>query len=517
MLQVLLNSSLEKIFFMKYYACVIALFFLNCFSLMAQSPKDTICILQLNDVYEIGALNQGKEGGMARVATLVKQQEARYQTFVVVAGDFVSPSVIGTTKIDSQRVNGRHMIDLMNKVGVDLVVFGNHEFDIPERDLQQRINESQFTWLSSDVQHKNSNGSITPFYRTKPDSQALPVSYLLPSAHGQFTIGIVNATIQVNKQPWVVYNDKLQSIRQACTQVKKQSDIVVGLTHLSVAEDKTLLQKIKQLRLIMGGHEHQHSYTTVRKGAIAKADANAKTMYRHLIFRNGKRGKMKIISELINIDSTVVPDPATAIVVKAWEDKAYIAFRAIGLEPVAEVYHTREPLDGTELNGRYRQTNLGILIAQSMMAVSPKAKAAIFNSGSIRIDDMISGVMTQLDVIRTLPFGGRLCEVTLTGALLTQLLTTGEQIKGLGGYLQRSPNLRLDGNNWLLNDTSLVPSKTYTIVTPEFLITGAEQNLEFFKERNPDIKQVVRFKDPTDIRADIRLVVVKYLSEKDGK
>ncbi|MBC7686663.1 MAG: bifunctional metallophosphatase/5'-nucleotidase, partial [Aquabacterium sp.] len=104
-----------------------------------QSTADTICILQLNDVYEIGPLNQGKVGGMARVATLVKQQEARYQTFVVLAGDFVGPSVIGTTKINGQRVNGKHMVDIMNKTGVDLVTFGNHEFDIPDNDLQQRI------------------------------------------------------------------------------------------------------------------------------------------------------------------------------------------------------------------------------------------------------------------------------------------------------------------------------------------------------------------------------------------
>ena len=88
---------------------------------------------------------------MARVATIIKQHESRYQTFVVLAGDFVSPSVIGTTKIDGQKVNGRHMVDIMNKAGVDLVTFGNHEFDIPEDDLQQRINESQFAWLSSDV------------------------------------------------------------------------------------------------------------------------------------------------------------------------------------------------------------------------------------------------------------------------------------------------------------------------------------------------------------------------------
>jgi len=68
-------------------------------------------------------------------------------------------------------------------------------------------------------------------------------------------------------------------------------------------------------------------------------------MYRHLVFRDGKRGKIKIISELLNVDSTVAPDPEIAAAVKEWEDKAYSAFRAIGLEPNAVVYNTKEPLD----------------------------------------------------------------------------------------------------------------------------------------------------------------------------
>jgi len=502
---------------MKRYSTPIALAFFIHGTALAQSVKDTICILQMNDVYEIGPLNQGKDGGMAKVATLVKQEEARYQTFVILAGDFVSPSVIGTTKIDGQRVYGRHMVDMMNKVGVDLVVFGNHEFDIPEKDLQDRINESQFAWLSSDVQHKNSDGTITPFYRTRPDSVAFLTSFIVSSKNQQFNVGIVNATIQSNQQPWVVYQDQLQSVKKAYQQVKRQSDVVIGLTHLSLDEDKKVARKIKHIRLIMGGHEHQHNYVSVRRGDIAKADANAKSMYRHLIFRDGKRGKIKIISDLIYLDSTVVPDPEIATAVKVWEDKAYAAFRATGLEPNAVVYHTREPLDGTEANIRYKQTNLGILIAQSMQAIAPKADAAVFNSGSIRIDDKIAGVMTQLDVIRTLPFGGKLCEVELTRTLLNQMLTTSDRIKGLGGYLQVSPNITFNGNNWQVNGIEIVSSKTYRIITPEFLFSGAEKGLEFLKEGNPEIKVINRFTDPTDLRTDIRLAVIKYLVDIDGK
>ena len=502
---------------MKRHLWIIAITFFIHHSILAQASRDTICILQLNDVYEIGPLNQGKSGGMARVATLVKQHEIRYQTFVVLAGDFVSPSVIGTTKIDGQKVNGRQMVDIMNKAGVDLVTFGNHEFDIPENDLQQRINESQFAWVSSDVLHKNSNGTVLPFYKTKPDSTVIPTYFLLSSAHDQFKIGIVTATIQSNKQPWVEYTDNLRSIKKAWKQVRRQSDVVVGLTHLSLDEDEKVLHKLKRIPLIMGGHEHQHNYVTVGKGAIAKADANAKTIYRHLVFRDGKRGKIKIISELINVDTTVMPDPVIATAVKEWEDKAYASFRAIGLEPEAVVYHTKEPLDGTEASVRFKQTNLGNLIAQSMLAASPQADAAVFNSGSIRIDDMIEGVITQLDVIRTLPFGGKLCEVDLSGALLNQMLNTGNSIKGLGGYLQLSTNVSFDGTNWLLNGTAIDSSKTYKIVSPEFLFSGAEKGLEFLKEGNPGIKSLKRFDAPGDIRTDLRLAVVKYLSGLEGK
>ena len=332
---------------MKSHFWIIAISFFIHHSSFAQAGQDTICILQLNDVYEIGPLNQGKSGGMARVATLVKEHERRYQVFVVLAGDFVSPSVIGTTKIDGQRVNGRQMVDIMNRAGVDLVTFGNHEFDIPENDLQQRINESLFSWVSSDVLHKNSDGTVLPFYKTKPDSTIIPAYAILTSAHDQFKIGIVTATIHSNIQPWVEYTDNLQSIKKAWKKAKRLSDVTLGLTHLSLAEDEKVLRKMKRIPLVMGGHEHQHNYVTIGKRAIAKADANAKTLYRHLVYRDAKRGKIKIISSLLNVDTTVVPDPVVATAVKEWEDKAYASFRAIGLEPDAVLYHPNEILDGT--------------------------------------------------------------------------------------------------------------------------------------------------------------------------
>ena len=74
--------------------------------------------LQLNDVYEIAPIENGKAGGLARVAT-IKQNllKENPNTFTVMAGDFLSPSVIGTLKYEGSSIKGRQMVETMNEIG----------------------------------------------------------------------------------------------------------------------------------------------------------------------------------------------------------------------------------------------------------------------------------------------------------------------------------------------------------------------------------------------------------------
>ena len=123
----------------------------------------SITFVQINDVYEISPLDNGKSGGMARVATLKKNYLAKNQnTFLVLAGDFVSPSVFNSLKYEGNRIRGKQMVETMNAAGMDFVVFGNHEFDIPDADLQSRINESNFKWISTNTFRKQGN-TVSPF------------------------------------------------------------------------------------------------------------------------------------------------------------------------------------------------------------------------------------------------------------------------------------------------------------------------------------------------------------------
>ena len=83
--------------------------------------------LQLNDVYEISPTENGKAGGLARVATIrQKLLNENPNTYTIMSGDFLSPSVIGTLKYEGKGIKGRQMVEVLNALGLNLVCFGNH-------------------------------------------------------------------------------------------------------------------------------------------------------------------------------------------------------------------------------------------------------------------------------------------------------------------------------------------------------------------------------------------------------
>ena len=141
------------------------------FSCKKDDGKIDFTFLQINDVYEISSIQGGEYGGMGRVETVRKELiKENKNTMLLLAGDFLNPSLIGTLKIDGERVRGKQMIEVLNGMKTDLVAFGNHEFDLPQKDLQKRLNESNFPWISANVKLKTNEKSI-PFFKEKEGKQ----------------------------------------------------------------------------------------------------------------------------------------------------------------------------------------------------------------------------------------------------------------------------------------------------------------------------------------------------------
>ncbi|MFN0034307.1 MAG: bifunctional metallophosphatase/5'-nucleotidase [Saprospiraceae bacterium] len=486
-------------------------------------------ILQMNDVYEISPTASDNVGGLARVATLRKELLAKNpNTFTVLAGDFISPSVIGTLKHEGKRIRGKHIVEVLNALGLDWVVFGNHEFDYDDlADLQARLDESKFTWLAANARLKGATWT-QQFFKNKPGggTEICPDNKVvaLKDADGtSINLGLFGVLINSGRKPWVEYSDWAEAAKKNFSELQPKCDVVLALTHLEISDDKKFAAMFPQIPLVLGGHDHDNMRVPVGPSVITKADANAKTVYIHTLRYDKRKKTCTVKSELRRVNASITDEPATAAVIAKWEKIKNESLASSGFNATAVVTKLEKPLDCRESFIRHYPAPAGTMITEAMLAVSrTKPDCAMLNSGSIRVDDVLSGTLTELDIVRMLPFGGGITEVEMKGSLLRKTLETGLTNKGNGGFLQVNRARRDEATGkWMIGTIALDDAKIYRVVLPDFLLSGNEANMGFLKASlgadgksdNPDIPKITKPdpRDKSDLRNDMRLALIGHL------
>ncbi|SRX55533.1 bifunctional UDP-sugar hydrolase/5'-nucleotidase [Aequorivita sp. CIP111184] len=500
---------------------VVGYFSVSC-EILQLAPEDpikgagaiTLKFVQINDVYEIAPLNGGEYGGLARVAHIRDSIKERFpNTYLFLAGDFLNPSLIGTLKVDGERVNGKQMVDVLNAMDIDLVTFGNHEFDLSEKDLQKRLNESNFTWTTANVRHVTEKG-LVPF-ATKWDYTTVPTSdystFNAMDADGnKMKFGVFGVTLPANPNPYVSYGDIYENAVRAYDLAIQKSDFVVGLTHVSLDEDKKIAKQLRSLPLIMGGHEHFNMLEKEGRTIIAKADANAKSVYVHTLIYNLRTKYLHINSELMMVTDKIASSAKVERVVNKWTDLLDEKLKEVVEKPEEVIYNATMPLDGTDTANRSKQTNMGELITRSMAySFNDKVDGALVNGGSIRIDDRLVGDITSTDIFRVLPFGGSILKVDLKGSLLKQVLDYGKSQSGEGAYLQRYNFSQNEKDEWLVSDKPISDQKTYSVAFSDFLLKGLD--IPFLTPENKGLVKIYTPKE-NETAADIRKAIIFYLN-----
>ncbi|MDQ2719187.1 MAG: bifunctional metallophosphatase/5'-nucleotidase [Bacteroidota bacterium] len=490
-------------------------------SVLKDDGKISITFVQVNDVYEIAPLANGKEGGMARVATIKKNALQRNpNTFLIIAGDFLSPSVYNNLKYEGKAIRGKQMIEAMNSAGMDYAIFGNHEFDIKEPELQERINESDFQWISSNAFHKVKD-TVIPFVKTQnvvntnfPETLIKTVK----DADGTTAkIGFIALTIPFNRASFVTYTDPLSTAKKLYAQIKDSVDAVIAITHQVITDDEILAREIPGLALIIGGHEHDGRFEKIGNIYITKALANAKSAYVINLTINKKNHKIKVDPKLEMVNESIALDSATNGVVQKWQNIASNSYASLGFNAKEVISKKSDPLDARESEIRSHPTNFTRMVIKSIEQAAPKAEVVLMNAGSIRLDDILQAPITQYDIIRSLPYGGGIREVDMKGILLKKIFTQGKNNKGSGGFLLYNDSLQLDNNSnsWILNGKNIDPEKVYRVALADFLLTGGESNLGFLTPSNPDIVKVYKSETSAgSALSDIRIAIINYLKTK---
>jgi len=481
-----------------------------------QVNKDEVAFkfIQLNDVYEIAPLSGGKYGGMARVAHVVDSVRAiESNTFLVMAGDFLNPSLLGNVKVDGERLRGKHMVEVMNAMDFDLVTFGNHEFDLGVEDLQKRLNESTFDWTTANAYQifEDGNSSFNKIIGT--DTIRIPETKMLMVKENdsvRLKVGVFGVMIDSNPVDYVYYSDHQLEAKTAYSLLNSAgADVVFGLTHLKIEQDKALLDMLPKVPLIMGGHEHNNMLVPTKTGVVAKADANAKTIYIHSFTYNKSTKNLKIDSHLMRIDDKIASKPTVKAIVDRWNLVLENKIKEVIEDPNEVIYYAQTPLDGTDSASRGVQTNLGAIITHAMaLSFDEEVDAAIVNGGSIRLDEMLADAVTSIDIFRVLPFGGNVVKVKMTGALLIEVLDFGKSKVGTGAYLQRYNLDESPSGVWLLEGNQIDANKTYLLAVSDFLMKGYD--IPFLTPQNIGVLDIYESK-PTEPATDIRKAVILYL------
>jgi 5'-nucleotidase len=480
-----------------------------------------VVFVQVNDVYEIAPIEKGKFGGMARVATLKKRYlDSNRNTFLVVAGDFLSPSIYNSLVYEKKRVRGKQMVESMNAAGVDFAIFGNHEFDINEDELQSRIDESAFQWISSNTFHFVKD-SARAFQKLTPAAyEEIPQYQILTVTDADGTagrIGIIGLTLNSNKAAYVRYVDPFATAKTLYDQLKGSCDAVVAVTHQTIADDEKLAEAVPGLALIIGGHEHNMQFKKAGNIFITKAHSNARSAYILTMNIDKRKKTVSVEPRLQMITDSIAADPQTDAIVKKWMNIADSNYSSLGFDPHKVILQSGEPLDGRETEIRNKETNLTNMVVRSMKAACPDADLVCFNAGSIRLDDILEMPVTQYDMLRTLPFGGGIPEIEVKGDLLQKILDAGRRNKNGGGFLHCYP-VTYDSTlqSWQVAGAAIDREKIYRVAITDYMLTGMETNFGFLNRDNPEIVRIFEAeKNPSDSRSDIRLAIVRYLQSRN--
>ncbi|MFZ4099831.1 MAG: bifunctional metallophosphatase/5'-nucleotidase [Chlamydiia bacterium] len=423
-----------------------------------------LTLFTFNDVYRMSPHNGF--GGLSGMATLLKCERLHCPHHITcVNGDFLSPSLMSTL------THGVHMVQIFNEIGVDLVVLGNHEFDFGTRNIVDLLGCSRFQWLGANCL----------------DAQGYPLT-----GRSQFRIEEVGGVkvgffgVVTPDTAWLSKADEgvrfkpvVQTAKEMIQELKRLGcEVFIALTHLSINEDRLLVQQCPDLHCVLGGHEHFPLTWYEGNTFIHKSGYDAQFLCRIdlEITRTSKGVPQVVPSWRMIANRGQVADRSISALVASYEQELDAQLNT----PVAIL-----PGDLDSLLVRSAESSFGDLVADALCHAM-HADCAVVNAGAIRGGrEHHAGPMLKAALVAEMPFTNHVGVLALTGEQLLKTLEHGLHFfgEGRGSFLQVSglqvlfdPTATVGHRvlRVLINDTLLDLQATYQVACLDYLIAGGD-------------------------------------------
>lgn len=513
---------------MKRYISNLALFILTlAVALSLSSPATAedparadgkIVILHTNDVHcKIDqVISDGAiiNIGYAGVAAYKAEMEGIYgagNVTLVDGGDAVSGGVIGSLS------NGRSIVEIMNMVGYDVAVPGNHEFDYKIPAMLTLINEvAEFPYVSSNFIDLKTGESVLDAYQIIRYGE-VSIAYVGICTPEAVRIGAMMFQDENGHNIYSLCQDSdgqalYDNIQKSVDAARAEgADYVVALGHLGTNgidprwQAETAIKNTSGIDVFIDGHSHeQYEKEILDKDGESVVLAQAGTALAAI-------GKIVIDTETGEIAHELISgygeqDPEVLSCV----EKTYAEHNEQLKQPICT---TNFPLTVNDVATwdravRSGETNLGDLTTDAYR-IMLSTDIGITNSGMIRAS-IDAGAVTSGDLMTALPATGPVCVFEATGQQIYEALEMGSRNcpEESGGFLQvsgleytidcsvPSPVVtdddglfeRVEGparvKNVLVGGAPLDPAKIYTVATNTYITKYGVDGFTNFKSCN---------------------------------
>ncbi len=413
-----------------------------------ETPKD-ILVLYTSDVH--CGIDQGF--GYAGLAAIRDTAKKNYDVVLVDNGDSIQGEPVGTM------TTGEAIIDLMNNVGYDIAIPGNHEFDYGMDRFFELKDKANFPYLSANFNKegelvlkpyeiKELGGVKVAFVGvTTPKTLTSSTPKYFQDEAGNFVYGFMQ-----DETGEKFYAAVQKAVDDA---IAEGAEYVIVMAHLgneAGCEPYTyadLIENTTGIDAVLDGHSHDTDQIVMKnkdgQDVLRSASGTKLAGIGYLKITPAEEtleggfyawGNDETPAQLFGLDNDVNKAVAAATETLNAKLDEVVAKTQVAL--------TINDPEATDAEGkpiriiRNAETNLGDLCADAYRDQSG-ADVAIVNGGGIRVS-IPEGDITLGNILSVHPFGNSMCVVEVTGQQILDALEWGAKDVPAqsGGFLQVS-------------------------------------------------------------------------------
>lgn len=431
-----------------------------------------LVLLQTNDTHSQIDPNDKNLGGIQRRMAVIDSIRAVHPDALLIdSGDAVQGTLFFTI------YGGEVEMKMMNELGYDIAILGNHDFDNGVSALAKNLAQSNARWITTnyDLSGSEIEKYFAPYEIREIDGKKIAFIGINLDPKGMIAEGNYDG---------VRYLDGIKAANATAWHLKhnEKADLVVAVTHIGYDEvadlnDQELAEESEDIDIILGGHSH----TVLRPGS-GKEWVKNELGHEVLVTQNGKSG-IFVTEVTVDLDSIGSKLPSYRQIPV---DSRLDAYRSARIDSILAPYRVGvEEMMGRRIGESAMELDaekapllnfLSDFALDRARQLTPTVDLAVMNKGGIR-RDLPKGPITQGEIIMMQPFDNRIVVIEVKGEDLLEALDIMGRRGGDG--LSRGMNVTFDPTTGKtvsasLDGKAIDPDKTYRVATIDYLANGGD-------------------------------------------